>query len=301
MTEYITPVLSNLGLTLSSTLFMAFAIAIFRYKNLYNKNSIKVIGKIVGIEKFVSSYRSGQTKTKRIMYRSIVSFIYNGEKLYFKAGISQNTIAHRIGQEVKVEYIQNLPSSVRIAGQKIYSYLGLGFLLISIILMTINFRMDEFDINLKLIRLAIPFVLNIFLYRYLTKYINKHGGISEFFKKNNPIKSREELNNLNVFWRNDEISKEESKVYKPFLIITPVLIGIAGWIGYVTSIKFFNRSIMEKVYQNDNTQLEGVKKSLDFIMGNSTLEKEFLIICTCTFFVVMLTYSLIFTLIKVRR
>ncbi len=163
------------------------------------------------------------------------------------------------------------------------------------------FNIDEIALEYKVARLALPFIINIFLFKFLKKFFNKHGAVKGFMKQNNPSKTKEELNKLEIFWNNDEIHEEKVKNYKPFLISTPILIGIAGWFGYANSMRFFNRPMVEKVLENDLTQLEGIQKSFDFIMGNLILQKEFLIISICAFFGPMFTYSFVFTLRKINR
>ena len=104
--------LDNIGPILLASSFLFFSLLFVGYYRLYNNSTVQIPGKIVGIEKYVSKSRSGNRRSSQLMYRPVVSFIYHGEKTYFTAGLSKNFISEQIGDNVSVEYIDSLISSV---------------------------------------------------------------------------------------------------------------------------------------------------------------------------------------------
>ena len=300
MIDIISIVLSNLGLTLISTAFMAFGLIFVLYDLIYKKKVVKVPGRIAGIEKYISKMRTGNTRSSNLMYRPVVSFLYDGEETFFTAGLSKNTISDKIGDKVEVEYIINLPSSVRIAGRKFMRNLGLLLILVCIALLAITFNRDQIDLSLKVVRLAIPFIINYVLFKFLSKKFEKHGGVTALMKQNNPIKTREELAKLDIFWSNDQIQREEKRVYKPFLFITPVLIGLVAWPADIFTSRFFNRPYVIENFNADLLDVESAKIFLNDVMSHSGIQKEFIIMSICWFFLVTLLYSYIFTVKKAR-
>lgn len=300
MIDYISPILSNVGLTITATLFMTFGFIILMYNNLYKEVSIQVPGEVVGIEKYISTYRSGQTKTKRLMYRSIISFLYNGDETFFQTSFGQNTIPRRIGEKVKVEYLVNLPSSVRVAGKKIYHYLVFGFLSVSTVLLVVTFNHDEIANHLKLFRLAIPFVTNIFILRFLKIFFTKHGGVTGFMKQNNPIKTKDELNKLDILWSNEGIFKEESRVYKPFLYVLPVLLSLSIWPVFIFLPKFLVRPYVKSNLNIKLMQFDELKIFLNEVMNHSQMQREFIILGASSFFIICFIYSFIVTLKRLK-
>ena len=300
MADIISIVLSNFGLTLTSTAFMAFGLIFVLYDLIYKKKAVKVPGRIAGIEKYISKMRTGNTRSSRLMYRPVVSFIYNGDEAFFTAGLSKNTISDKIGDRIEVEYIINLPSSVRIAGRKFMRNFGILLILVSIVLLAITFNKDQIDLSLKVVRLAIPFILNYAIFMYLSKKFEKYGGVAALMKRNNPIITREALDKLDIFWSNDQIEREEKRVYKPFLFITPVLIGLVSWPADIFTSRFFSRPYVIESFNADLLEVESAKIFLNYVMSHSGMQKEFIIMSMCWFFLVTLFYSYIFTLKKAR-
>jgi hypothetical protein len=290
--------LDNIGPILLASAFLFFGLLFIAYHRLYNNSSVQSPGKIAGIEKYLSKSRSGNRRRSQLMYRPVVSFIYRGEKTYFTAGISKNSISDQIGERVQVEYMTDLISSVRIAGRPFIRNFGYGFFLTGLLILGIGAYSSPLKWDLQLLQLSIPFALNWIVFKYLAGLFERHGGVSALMKQNSPIKTEDELQQLDIFWSNDDIAKEEDRVYKPFLYITPVLIGLALWPAGVFGERFFNQSYVVEHFNEALFNSGEVTIFFNYIMNHSALQKEFLIFSMSSFFVLMLSYSFIFTLKK---
>jgi hypothetical protein len=298
MTDLISIALTNLGLTLTATAFMAGGLLFVLYDRVYKNKVVRVPGSIVGIEKYISEMRTGNTRSSCLMYRPIVRFMYHGEETFFTAGLSKNTISDHIGDQLDVEYIQNLPASVRIAGRRLMRHVGLLLLSVSVIMLWVAFTIDQIGLGLKVVRLAAPFLINYLLFTFLFRTFEKQGGVAALMTQNNPIKTQEELEALDIFWSNDQIQTEVNRAYKPFLYITPILIGLVSWPGYLFAQKFFRRPYVRENFNADLLELETAKVFFNQVLSNSAMEKEFIIMSMCCFFVLMLSYSFLFTVRK---
>ena len=290
--------LDNIGPILLASSFLFFSLLFIGYYRLYNNSTVQIPGKIVGIEKYVSKSRSGNRRSSQLMYRPVVSFIYHGEKTYFTAGLSKNFISEQIGDNVSVEYIDSLISSVRIAGRPFIRNFGYGLFLIALLILGISAQSSTLSWDLQLLRLSIPFALNWILFKYLADLFKRNGGVAALMKQNSPIKTEEELQQLDIFWSNDDIAKEEDQVYKPFLYIIPVLIGLALWPAVVFGDRFFSHPYVVEKFNEALFNSGETPIFFNYIMNHSSLQKEFLIFAMSMFFVLMLSYSFIFTLKK---
>jgi hypothetical protein len=290
--------LDNIGPILLASAFLFFGLLFIAYHRLYNNSSVQSPGKIVGIEKYLSKSRSGNRRSSQLMYRPVVSFIYCGKKTYFTAGLSKNSISEQIGDSVQVEYIDDLISSVRIAGRPFIRNFGYGFFLTGLLILGISAQSSTLEWDLQLLRLSIPFALNWILFKYLTGLFKRYGGVAALMKQNSPIKTEDELQQLDVFWSSHDIAREEDRVYKPFLYITPVLIGLALWPAGVFSERFFNRPYVVEHFNETLINSGEAAIFFNYIMNHSALQKEFLIFSMSSFFVLVLSYSFIFTLKK---
>ncbi|MFT5520730.1 MAG: hypothetical protein ACI9IA_001325 [Enterobacterales bacterium] len=290
--------MSNTGIVLISSGFMFFGLGFFLYDFMYKKNSIQKNGKIVGIEKHISVTRTGNRRSSSLVYRAIVSFIYDGNETFFTGGLSKSYISEKIGDKVKVEYIKNLPSSVRIANRKFMRNFGLLFLLISAVFLGISFKLDNFPPMIKMLHLSIPFIINLIAYFFMKRIFIKHGGITAFMKDNSSIMTRKDLDELDIFWSNKEIQKEENRVYKAFIFINPILIGLACWPFYIFSTKFMNRPYVEENLTSNLFNVDDFKIFFNYVMSHSGMQKEFLIAMMSGFFILALTYSFFYVLRK---
>lgn len=61
----------------------------------------RVSGKVEVIEKYVSRYRSSDGVSSTLMYRPVVSYVYEGRS-YEVRGVSTNQLRHRLGQTLEV-------------------------------------------------------------------------------------------------------------------------------------------------------------------------------------------------------
>ena len=290
--------LDNIGPVLLASAFLFFGLLFIAYHRLYNNSSVQSPGKIAGIEKYLSKSRSGNRRSSHLMYRPVVSFIYRGKKTYFTAGLSKNSISDQIGERVQVEYIADLISSVRIAGRPFIRNFGYGFILTGLLILGIGAYSSPLKWNLQLLQVSIPFALNWVAFKYLAGLFERHGGVAALMKQNSPIKTEDELQQLDIFWSNDDIAKEEDRVYKPFLYITPLLIGLALWPAGVFGERFFNQPYVVEHFNEALLNSGEVAIFFNYIMNHSALQKEFLIFSMSSFFVLMLSYSFIFTLKK---
>jgi len=288
----------NFGPILLASAFLFIGLLFIAYHRLYNKGTVQSPGKIAGIEKHLSTSRSGNRRSSQLMYRPVVSFIYRGEKTYFTAGISKNSITDQIGDSIQVEYIVDLISSVRIAGRPFFRNFGYGLSLIAVAILGFSANTSTLHWDLELIRLSLPLIINGIALKCLASLFVHHGGVAALMKQNNPIKTKDELDQLDIFWSNNDIAKEQDRVYKPFLYITPVLIALALWPAGVFGERFFSRPY---VIEHVNTALLNNGEAaavFNHVMNHTTLQKEFLILSMSSFFVLMLSYSFIFTLKK---
>ena len=283
--------MSNIGIVLISSGFMFFGLGFFLYDFMYKKDSIQKNGKIIGIEKHIAVTRTGNRRSSSLVYRAIVSFIYDGNETFFTGGLSKSYISEKVGDKIKVEYIKNLPSSVRIANRKFMRNFGLLFLLISVVVLGISFKLDNSPPIIKTLHLFIPFIINLIAYFFMKRLFIKHGGISAFMKDNNPIKTRKDLDELDIFWSNKDIQKEENRVYKPFIIINPILIGLACWPFYIFTTKFMERPYVKENLTSNIFNVENCKTFFNHVMSHSGMQKEFLIMMMSAFVILVLTYS----------
>jgi len=288
----------NIGPMLLASAFVFFGLLFIAYHRLYHHGSVQSPGKIIGIEKYLSTSSSGNRRSSQLMYRPVVSFIYRGEKTYFTASVSKNFISDKIGDSIQVEYIVDLLSSVRIAGRPFIRNLGCGFTLVGVAILGFSAKTSPLDWELELLRFSLPFALSGTALKYLAGLFERHGGVAALMKQNSPIQTKNELDQLDIFWSNNDIAREEDRIYKPFLYITPVLIALALWPAGVFGERFFNRPY---VIEHLNMALLNNGETatvFNYIMNHSALQKEFLILSMSSFFVLTLSYSFIFTLKK---
>jgi len=300
MNQIISLIFDDLGLILISSGFMFFGIFFYLFDLMYKGSSIVQSGEIVGIEKYISRTRVNNTRTSSLMYRPVVKFILNSKEQYFTGSVGKNVITDKIGEQVKVEYIKDIPSTVRIAGRNYMRNISYILFIICFIIMAVTFTTSDEDFVVKAIRAVMPLFINYIAYTVIKNKISKLGGLRSLMKQKNVLKSKSDLEDLDIFWNNDQIANEQDRVHRPFLFITPVLIGLCSWPAYIFTEKFFNRPYVQENFNNALQNLDSAKVFLNYVMSRSHLQKDFILMTGSSFFVVILIYSFIFTLKKTK-
>jgi hypothetical protein len=292
-------VIQAICLTMMSAAFMAVYMAINLFESIYKKDCVHDNGKVVATEKFKSSMNNN-VRSKRLMYRPIVQFIYQGQEYFFKGNVGRNVIKYKIGEQVQVQYLNGKPESVRIAGGKVLTRFGTLFGLIGLVVLCISVMTNSYLIEIKLLLAIAPFSILYLAYQFVSKKLIKAGGVDKLMSDNSPLRTREELNALDLLWNDQAVFKEEYRVHKPFLYILPILLGLVAWPASIIGPKFFKRPYVAENFNESLFDLDNLKIFVTTVMGQSEMKKEFLILGICLFFFLALTHSLIYTLRKTQ-
>lgn len=291
-------VFDSFFMILLSAAFLFFGLLIYFYDQYYKKHSIKVDGKIAGIEKYISQSRSSNSKSSSLMYRPIVSFIKNGKEYFFESSLSKSSITDEIGEKVKVAIIHDTPHTARIAGRNFLRNFSYALLIISGIVLALIFNQVKIPITIKMVRLLLPFIINLIVFKLILKKINQHGGMKILMLKNNSLVEKEELMKRDIFWQSFELEREEQRVHKPFLIINPILMVLAAWPAVIFGERLSNREFIIKNFNENLLSIDMAKNFMSTIMADYYMKQEFLILAISIFFFCCFAYSLIFCLKK---
>ena len=295
-----TDLMSLICLSLLSSFFLLIGVALFYLNRLYSKHGKRISGKVVGIEKYISRYKSNNQVSTSLVYRPIIECFYEGQKVYFCGSSGSSQIYHEVGEKVLVEYIVNKPESIRLVARSIYKILHLMLFAISISLIYFT-ASSRSPIFVNTLRVVLPFVFLTLLYHMAKVKMIKYGGIDNYFIQNSLLKTKDELNKLDIFWSNDQILKEETRVYKPFLYILPLLLGLAIWPIVVFLPKFLARTYVKSNLSLELMEIDKLKLFFSEIMRHSQMQKEFIIIGASSFFIICLVISFIGTLRKLKK
>jgi Ca2+/Na+ antiporter len=221
--------------------------------------------------------------------------LYNSEEIFFHSGVSKNTI----GEEVKVQFISGIIDSVRMQSRKILRTLAYMTILACMLILFIMVK--ELSPTYMCIYTLIPLCINYSALRLINKKFKEYGGIKKFMSKNSKIKTKEELNKLDIFWNNIEISAEDSRVYKPLLYITPILIILFMWPTVHFGKAFFKHTYVIVNFNSKLFKISELDIFISTIMQTRSLQKDFLIFTMSALFVLLLNYSLIFNINKTKK
>ena len=264
-------------------------------------NAVTTKGRVVGIEKFISRGRtSGNRKSNQLLYREVVSFFYNGNELFFIGSGGSSQISYQIGDIVKVEYVLHHPGSARIAGKVLLRNLSIVFFIVGLFIMGISCTTSTYSLNILLLKITTPFALLYVGYQLLKEKFKKQGGRDKYLSDNNSLKTKKEMASRDSFWSIHDVDIEEHRVHKPFLIITPILLSITAGTFYHFSTSFLQKSYIQQNLNEQLYDLNKLKVFIAYIMANSSLKKEFLILGICAFFILAFIYSFIYTLRKTK-
>ncbi|MFA9419219.1 MAG: DUF3592 domain-containing protein [Gammaproteobacteria bacterium] len=294
--------ISEFGIVLIGSVSIGFATAFYLFSSRYKGRSLSIDGSVVGIEKYTTTMRSGVHNMSQLLYRPVVSFLYNGVESYFVDSLGRNTITHKIGARIKIEYLEGNINSARVADRNIFRTVALVLALIGLALIATSILTGRMDLLVVAAKVLFPLVLNYLLFNFFSEKFKKAGGVKSFWEKNSTLKSKEDLDQLDIFWSNTDIKKEDRRAHRPFLYILPTLIGLLSWVIYSFSIKFLKASyVVENFSAQTLTNLNEGKVFLSQVMSQTQLREPFLMMLICGFFILALIHSFFYCLRKSRR
>ena len=289
------------GIVLIGSVLIGFATVLYLFSPRYKGRSLKIDGSVVGIERYTTTMRSDGHNMPQLLYRPVISFRFNGVESYFVDSLGRNTITHKIGARIKIEYLEGNINSARVADQNIFRTVALVLALIGLVLIAISILTGRMELLLVAAKVFIPLVLNYLLFNFYSEKFKKAGGVKSFGEKSSKLKSKEDLDQLDIFWSNADIKKENRRAHRPFLYILPTLIGLLSWVIYSLSIKFFNATyVVENFSAQTLTNRYEAKVFLSQVMSQTQLREPFLIMLICGFFILVLIHSFFYCLRKSR-
>ncbi|MFT5176223.1 MAG: hypothetical protein ACI8W7_004417 [Gammaproteobacteria bacterium] len=293
---------SEFGLVLIGSAFLSFATAFYLFSSLYKGRLLKTDGIVVGIEKYMATMRSDSRSVSQLLYRQVVSFTHNGVENYFVDGLGKNTIGRKVGASVRLEYLEGNINSVRVAERNIFRKFAVLLALIGLVLVATSILSGRISLLFVVAKVLFPLVLNYALFHFLSGKIGKAGETKEFWSDNSRLKSKEDLDQLDILWSNAEISNEDRRVHRPFLYILPIVIGLLSWVIYSYSVKFLNSTYVAENFSIQTVlNLNEGEVFLSQVMSQSQLRDPFLMMLVCGFFIVVSIHSFFYCLRKMNR
>jgi hypothetical protein len=204
-----------------SVLFLLIG-SIIAYSHIYYKRYGKRIsGKVIGIEKYVSTTRSSNTTSKRLMYRPIIKFIIEGSEYIFVGG-GRNTISYIAGEKIQLLNISNNPKLTKI-DSKLTLLFGLCFILFGL-MPGYHFISDATNLTVIFACLAGYFLVLYTVYKKIQHY-NEGESLFTQFLSISKFETKESLKGREIFTTHNQIIKEEGKHFLVGMIITIIFFG----------------------------------------------------------------------------
>jgi len=114
--------------------FAVGAFLVINHRN-FREHAYKVRGKVVGIERYVSTSGSGSNRSRSTFYRPVVEYVAQGNTFRFNSMIGRESIRHKLNQTVPVLVARDNPADARLDSNQItvmgaiFALVGLGLLI----------------------------------------------------------------------------------------------------------------------------------------------------------------------------
>ena len=216
-------------LALIGSLFLVFASIMFYIHWTYKRGGTVVPGKIVGIEKYVSTSVSSRGRSSQLMYRPIYEFSYEGKHYWFYSG-SKNTISHRIGQQVKLLQLPGGPEYV-LPLKNIYALFSTVFGLAGIICWYIFLQSDHSIVFKSVGAFIVACVLVLAGWKIKQRF-PQVDFMTELLKSNHLV-SKKDFAGREVFWKQSSVDQEVARINKVGIIIALVFMALSGGLAHL--------------------------------------------------------------------
>ena len=283
--------------------FAIFGGALLYVRSYFLKYASKVWGKVVAIEKRMSTHRSGNSRESSITYAPIVEYIFNGEPILFSSGGSSNNIyKYKINDRVRVLSLDKGPEYVMLE-KGVLGTMGRVFFIVGLVFCGIGFynlfqksaspTFSWFS-ELAFLLLLAPgaFIVSVKIRQYFKDHDVK---LSELMLKSAKLETRESLEGREVYWSKQALEKELASVTKVGLIVSLVFF-VGALVGlYFTwnALPVASKNLLSGLLENSGN----FQQVLVLVQRKDPKIIGFLI---ALFFSLAGTYSLVFSMKKLN-
>ncbi len=277
-------------LTIAAMFFLAFGFLLFFIHIYYRVNGKETVGKVIAIEKYISTSGHGSEKTRSTLYRAVYEYYFNGQPIWF-TGSGSGNINFNIGEKTPVLYLKHGPeycqekSNVYLIISSVFSLVGFGGIAIA-------WNNQETWVE------RLTPVAGLLFVAAIARQILISKGIWEKIVTgvlvNSQIVTAQSLEGREIYWNTLQLEREKGSVAKIGLVISSIFFLITS----IASLIIWNQlpdsalSIIKDVLSQKISYEELVNYNGDPLMMGLGI---------AIIFTILSSYSLIFSFFKAAR